>query len=152
MSCGNSRGSWWFDDVTVMVIVAIIAIAVVIIVIVNHKKPTDSFRYLGSLFDPKDGGRYGEFDETCYYDAGAHCMLKDGTSGKCVMNGICIESPSADVVKDDEDIPKPYCDYGLPVWASGCSKHCACKGLKNGGGITDSCMKSCLSNFHPYNR
>lgn len=65
----------------------IILLLVVFLVCLLKKK--EKYSYLGSLYDPSQGGFYTEYNEVCLDNANRHCMLSNGIEGVCLLNGVC---------------------------------------------------------------
>jgi len=74
------------------------------------------------------------------------CMLTDGTSGVCGINGMCLSSMMLDLRKERDEMEMPYCT--APIFQEGCGRFCACKGCK-GPIDTQQCLKECGSWFSP---
>jgi hypothetical protein len=108
----------------------------------------DNYRFLGNLYNPLSGGLNGEYNEDCLDDERRHCTLTDGTTGKCVLNGICVSSFLTDHVQNNLEIPKPRCTE--PYNKQSCPKYCACLGLL--GVESKNCEEECRSWFHPYSQ
>jgi len=106
------------------------------------------YRYLGSVYRPSQGGEYTEYNEECLGDERRHCMLTNGMTGKCVLNGICASDFMVDARQEEDDVPKPYCTR--PYSGPGCKQFCACLDLKGDG--FPGCDKECRTWFHPYFR
>ena len=61
-----------------------------------------SYRYLGSVYNPEEGGSRAEKQDDCLQFPGyRHCMLTDGTFGTCNLNGMCVASMLVDLRKED---------------------------------------------------
>jgi hypothetical protein len=100
------------------------------------------------VYSPLDGGFVSEFNEECLDDENRHCMLTNGMTGKCVLNGQCMASAMVDARQEAEEVHKPYCTK--PYSAEGCYRFCECLSMKNQ--YQPGCLQQCESWFHPYFR
>lgn len=131
-----------------MIRLIIISIMILIIYLLWPKNERSNYQYMGSLYSPTMGGSRTEFNEECLNNENDHCMMTDGTPGKCMLNGICEVSLLLDPRPQAEDFPIPHCTR--PYSAQACDRFCNCLQLQ--GSDSPSCTKECKSWFHPYTR
>ena len=82
-----------------------------------------------------------EYNEECAQNENAHCMMSDGTEGKCVLDGVCMPSAMNDPQRDITR--KPWCT--LPTFAKDCDKYCEC--TSDGRASYQRCLSGCRSTF-----
>lgn len=102
---------------------------------------SEKYHYLGSLYMPADGGVASEYNIECLNNANGHCMLTDGTTGKCVLHGICRSSMLLD--HSQSIIEKPYCTR--PYFPEECASFCQCLNMK--GVKPPNCINTCTAQF-----
>jgi hypothetical protein len=130
-------------DNTLLLILGV-AVAIFVVWLIGSSKRSN-YRYLQSLDNPREGGYYAEYNEECLDAQNQNCHLTDGTTGVCVLHGLCQSSPLVDLRQEDDDTPKPDCLP--PVFKQGCGRYCNC--LKLRGDDYPGCMNDCASDFSP---
>lgn len=99
-----------------------------------------------NLGDIYQGGDRGEFNEECLQHPGQRmCMLSDGTSGVCVLSGMCVADMLVDHRRENDNVPRPLCT--APIFKEGCQRWCRCKGML--GEACAGCEEECESWFSP---
>jgi hypothetical protein len=95
---------------------------------------------LPQFIDHSNYSAKGELNDECLQGA-EHCMLTDGSSGECVLNGEC--KPS--MAYHTSFVEKPYCFP--PEHAAGCVRHCNCVKMSDGNTNIQQCVQRCQTHF-----
>ena len=130
------------------ILIFLVALLAVVFVLTNRcgAGNKDKYRYMGSVYNPNQGGGRAEPNEECLQFPGyRHCMLTDGTFGTCVLDGLCVASMMVDIRQEDDEVHRPLCTE--PTFKEGCGRWCKCQQLL-GNGRTD-CVDQCESWFSP---
>lgn len=79
-----------------------------------------------------------EVNAECLSFENAHCMMSNGTPGKCVLGGLCAPSFLDDPGRSIQKLP--WCTR--PAKAGNCGLWCKCRGTP-----TKECIQGCQSDF-----
>ncbi len=128
----------------VIALCIVIGVIILLGIIVSREK----YRFLKGMYLPAQGGHHAEPNEDCLQFPGVRqCVMTDGTSGTCVMGGLCVASMLDDLNLENLEIRKPYCPG--PTFKEGCGRFCACQKMKGGSFNTTACLQNCESWFSP---
>jgi len=135
-------------QVCILIFVAAIAVALYLMMGGCHRKDgfDYNYRYMGSVYNPNEGGGRAEPNEECLQFPGyRHCMLTDGTFGTCALDGLCVASMLVDHRQEADEVHRPLCTE--PTFKQGCGRWCQCQKLL--GNDRKGCVQQCESWFSP---
>ena len=128
----------------VLYLVVIILVAITAFCFLRSSR--NSYKYLGNVYNPLEGGNRGELNEECLQHPGYRmCQLTDGTPGVCALSGMCVADMEIDLRKYRQEIPLPRCTK--PIFKEGCQRFCNCRKLQ--GSCDAGCVDECTSWFSP---